>query len=201
MKIAAALGVWPFWGWKIINHGGWFTQVKGRSWQKKRSSLYRSCLHERVILPDYRITSKVHQNYITFTSDRGCTTELHQKYITFTSLLHHFYVRSDLWTIRTSAPLPGPPARAENGFSGCAGNASRPRNKLRPRSPFSGKKNIGNRTYPGWMAWISALCTCAHTHACRKNRACAFLAGFRVVCCLFYRFPVRNALRPFSRCA
>ncbi|MCE0547838.1 hypothetical protein, partial [Klebsiella pneumoniae] len=29
----------------------------------------------------------------------------------------------------------------------------------------------------------------------RKNRACAFLAGFRVVCCLFYRFPVRNALR------
>ncbi|MDM7342854.1 hypothetical protein QUD67_26760, partial [Klebsiella pneumoniae] len=23
----------------------------------------------------------------------------------------------------------------------------------------------------------------------------AFLAGFRVVCCLFYRFPVRNALR------
>ena len=40
---------------------------------KKRSSLYRSCLHERVILPDYRITSKLHQNYITFTS-----------------LLHHF---------------------------------------------------------------------------------------------------------------
>ncbi|WP_218190428.1 hypothetical protein, partial [Klebsiella variicola] len=36
---------------------------------------------------------------------------------------------------------------------------------------------------------------CVHTHACRKNRACAFLAGFRVVCCLFYRFPVRNALR------
>ncbi|MEC4506403.1 hypothetical protein, partial [Klebsiella pneumoniae] len=31
--------------------------------------------------------------------------------------------------------------------------------------------------------------------ACRKNRACAFLAGFRVVCCLFCRFPVRNALR------
>ena len=44
-------------------------------------------------------------------------------------------------------------------------------------------------------AGFSALCTCAHTHACRKNRACAFLAGFRVVCCLFYRFPVRNALR------
>ena len=27
-----------------------------------------------------------------------------------------------------------------------------------------------------------------------------FLAGFRVVCCLFYRFPVGNALRPLGRC-
>ncbi|MDZ1548550.1 hypothetical protein M2X76_29465, partial [Klebsiella pneumoniae] len=55
---------------------------------KKRSSLYRSCLHERVILPDYRITSKVHQNYITFTS------LLHHLYITFTSflqLIRHFH--------------------------------------------------------------------------------------------------------------
>ena len=92
MKIAAALGVWPFWGWKIINHGGWFTQVKGRSWQKKRSSLYRSCRHERVILPDYRITlllQFIHQFYNTF------TTLLHHSfslYITFTTLLHHFYI-------------------------------------------------------------------------------------------------------------
>ena len=38
-----------------------------------------------------RITSKVHQNYITFTSDRGCTTELHQKYITFTSFLRQIW--------------------------------------------------------------------------------------------------------------
>ena len=167
-------------------------RLRGDRDKKKRSSLYRSCLHERVILPDYRITSLlqfIHHFYNTFAS------LLHHLYITFTSflqLIRHFYVSSILCAICTSAPLP---ERAENGFSGCAGNASRPRNKLRPRSPFSGKKNIGNRTYPGWMAWISALCTCAHTHACRKNRACAFLAGFRVVCCLFYRFPVRNALR------
>lgn len=124
MKIAAALGVWLFWGWKIINHGGWFTQVKGRSWQKKRSSLYRSCLHERVILPDYRITlllQFIHHFYNTFTS--------------FLQLIRHFYVSSILCAICTSDPLP---ECAENGFSGCAGNASRPRNKLRPRSPFSG---------------------------------------------------------------
>ena len=166
MKIAAALGVWPFWGWKIINHGGWFTQVKGRTWQKKRSSLYRSCLHERVILPDYRITLLL-------------------------QLIRHFYVSSILCAICTSDPLP---ERAENGFSGCAGNASRPRNKLRSRSPFSGGKNAGNRTYPGWVAWISALCTCAHTHACCKNRACAFLAGFRCTC--HHLLPVNHQKRP-----
>ena len=92
MKIAAALGVWPFCGWKIINHGGWFTQVKGRSWQKKRSSLYRSCLHERVILPDYRITSLlqfIHHFYNTFTSLLHHSFSI---YITFTTLLHHFYI-------------------------------------------------------------------------------------------------------------
>lgn len=132
------------------------------------------------------------QNYIKSTS------KLHHFYITFTSLIHHFYIIPSAHTSLSSSvpfvhhPLP---ERADSGFSGCAGNASRPRNKLRPRSPFSDGKNAGNRTYPGWMVWISALCTCAHTHACRKNRACAFLAGFRVVCCLFYRFPVRNALR------
>ena len=205
MKIAAALGVWPFWGWKIINHGGWFTQVKGRSWQKKAFLTvsfmpawtgYSSWL-QNYIAPSVH-TSHLQHFYITFAS---FLQPIHHFYNTFTSFLQltrHFYVSSILCAICTSDSLP---ERAENGFSGCAGNASRPRNKLRSRSPFSGGKNAGNRTYPGWVAWISALCTCAHTHACRKNRACAFLAGFRVVCCLFYRFPVRNALRPFSRCA
>ncbi|HGF6117976.1 TPA: hypothetical protein ACF2UK_004920 [Escherichia coli] len=69
---------------------------------KKRSSLYRSCLHERVILPDYRITSKVHQNYITFTS-----------------LIHHFYIIPSAHTSLSSSvpfvhhPLP---ERADSGF-------------------------------------------------------------------------------------
>ena len=166
MKIAAALGVWPFWGWKTINHGGWFTQVKGYL-AKKRPILWWSCLH------DHLSNQKLQINY-------NVTTGLPK-----IRSLNHLYI----------APLP---ERAENGFSGCAGNASRPHNKLRFRSPFSGGKNAGNRTYPGWMAWISALCTCAHTHACRKNRACAFLAGFRVVCCLFFRFSVRNALRAYE---
>ncbi|WP_206738300.1 hypothetical protein, partial [Klebsiella pneumoniae] len=107
-----------------------------------------------------RITSKVHQNYITFTSDRGCTTELHQKYITFTSflrikstsLLRHFYIifTSDLTSelFVHTPPLPGPPARAENGFSGCAGNALRPRNKLRIRC-------ASVHRYRGGSWWLS----------------------------------------------
>ena len=89
------------------------------------------------------LLQSVHHFYNTFAS------LLHHLYITFTSflqLIRHFYVSSILCAICTSPPLP---ERAENGFSGCAGNASRPRNKLRPRSPFSGGKNIGNRTYPG----------------------------------------------------
>lgn len=115
------------------------------------------------------------------------TTYLLLIYYWFTTELLLNYVITVLWTIRTSDPLLF--------MLDALANASRSRNKLRPRSPFSDEKNAGNRTSTGCTVWNSALCTCAHTHACRKNRACAFLAGFRVVCCLFYRFPVRNALR------
>ena len=115
------------------------------------------------------------------------TTYLLLIYYWITTELLLNYVITVLWTIRTSDPLLF--------MLDALANASRSRNKLRPRSPFSDEKNVENRTSTGCTAWNSALCTCAHTHACRKNRACAFLAGFRVVCCLFYRFPVRNALR------
>jgi len=88
----------------------------------------------------------VHQFYNTFAS------LLHHLYITFTSFIHHFYIIPSAHTSLSSSvpfvhhPLP---ERADSGFSGCAGNASRPRNKLRPRSPFSDGKNAGNRTSPG----------------------------------------------------
>ncbi len=39
-----------------------------------------------------------------------------------------------------------------------------------------------------------AMHLCAY-HACRKNRACAFLAGFGWFVACFAGFPVRNALR------
>ncbi len=127
-------------------------RLRGDRDKKKRSSLYRSCLHERVILPDYRITSLlqfIHHFYNTFTT---LLRPVHHFYNTFASFIHHFYIIPSAHTSLSSSvpfvhhPLP---ERADSGFSGCAGNASRPRNKLRPRSPFSDGKNAGNRTSPG----------------------------------------------------
>ena len=115
-------------------------RLRGDRDKKKRSSLYRSCLHERVILPDYRITSLlqfIHHFYNTFTT---LLRPVHHFYNTFASLLHHSF---SSYVTFTSVPSSVPfvhhplPERADSGFSGCAGNASRPRNKLRPRSPFS----------------------------------------------------------------
>ena len=67
-------------------------RLRGDRDKKKRSSLYRSCLHERVILPDYRITSLlqfIHHFYNTFTT---LLLSVHHFYNTFSSLLHHFYI-------------------------------------------------------------------------------------------------------------
>lgn len=98
------------------------------------------------------LTTELHRSfssYITFTTLLQHSFCL---YITFTTLFHHFYIIPSAHTSLSSSvpfvhhPLP---ERADSGFSGCAGNASRPRNKLRPRSPFSDGKNAGNRTYPG----------------------------------------------------
>ena len=112
------------------------------------------------------LTTELHcsfSSYITFTTllHHFCiipsvyTSLLQHFCITFTSLLHHSF---SSYVTFTSVPSSVPfvhhplPERAENGFSGCAGNASRPRNKLRPRSPFSDEKNVENRTSTGCTA-------------------------------------------------
>ena len=109
------------------------------------------------------LTTELHRSfssYITFTTllHHFCiipsvyTSLLQHFCITFTSFIHHFYIIPSAHTSLSSSvpfvhhPLP---ERADSGFSGCAGNASRPRNKLRPSSPFSEEKNAGNRTSPG----------------------------------------------------
>ena len=145
MKIAAALGVCHFLVYKTTTPECWCHRLrmilaKKRPFPEKghaRMTLWVQRLHI-----NYKIASLLPQN-----------AGVQQNYIKSTSLLRHFYIifTSDLTSelFVHPPPLPGPSARAESGFSGCAGNASRPRNKLRPRSPFSGKKNMGNRTYPG----------------------------------------------------
>ncbi|MFN0930476.1 hypothetical protein, partial [Escherichia coli] len=147
MKIAAALGVCHFLVYKTTTPECWRRRLR-MILAKKRPFPGKG--HARMTL----WVQRLHINYkiaSAFTPERGCTTELHQKYIKITSLLRqiagvqqnyikstsllrHFYIifTSDLTSelFVHPPPLPGPPARAENGFSGCAGNASRPRNKL-----------------------------------------------------------------------
>lgn len=88
-------------------------RLRGDRDKKKRSSLYRSCLHERVILPDYRITSLlqfIHHFYNTFTT---LLRPVHHFYNTFASLLHHLYITftSFLQLIRHFHPLCGTVAK------------------------------------------------------------------------------------------
>ena len=100
------------------------------------------------------LTTELHQKYIKITSLLRQIAGVQQNYIKSTSLLRHFYIifMSDLTSelFVHPPPLPGPPARAENGFSGCAGNASRPRNKLRIRSPLSGWFVVAFRAFIGF---------------------------------------------------
>ena len=100
------------------------------------------------------LTTELHQKYIKITSLLRQIAGVQQNYIKSTSLLRHFYIifTSDLTSelFVHPPPLPGPPARAENGFSGCAGNASRPRNKLRIRSPLSGWFVVAFRAFIGF---------------------------------------------------
>ena len=103
MKIAAALGVWPFWGWKIINHGGWFTQVKGRSWQKKAFLTVS-------FMPAWTGYSSWLQNYIAPSGHTSLLQHSFALYITFTTLLHHFYIIPSAHTsLPSSVPFVHPP--------------------------------------------------------------------------------------------
>lgn len=92
MKIAAALGVCHFLVYKTTTPECWRRRLR-MILAKKRPFPEKG--HARMTL----WVQRLHINYkiaSAFTPERGCTTELHQKYIKITSLLHHFYVRSDL---------------------------------------------------------------------------------------------------------
>ena len=134
------------------------------------------------------------------------TTELHRSfssYITFTTLLHHFYIIPSAHTSLSSSvpfvhhPLP---ERADSGFSGCAGNASRPRNKLRPRSPFSDGKNAGNRTsLAEWCEFPRYALARILMHAVKTEPARFWrVFGWFVAC--FTGFPSETRSEPLRRC-
>ena len=60
MKIAAALGVWPFKGQKIIILAGWSAEVKGRRWQK---NVINDLVHARMNGLFFRTTGKLQNDY------------------------------------------------------------------------------------------------------------------------------------------
>ena len=60
MKIAAALGVWPFKGQKIIILAAWSAEVKGRRWQK---NVINDLVHARMNGLFFRTTGKLQEDY------------------------------------------------------------------------------------------------------------------------------------------
>lgn len=99
-------------------------------------------------------------------------------------------------------------------------SASRAHNKLRARSPLpvririlrmrkitcqkctpAGPESVKKRGYGVDPAPESEPFTWLHSHSLCQNSSPAFLAGLPGVCCQFYPFPVRNALRSSERCA
>ena len=60
MKIAAALGVWPFKGQKIIILAGWSAEVKGPRWQK---NVINDLVHARMNGLFFRTTGKLQKDY------------------------------------------------------------------------------------------------------------------------------------------
>lgn len=141
------------------------------------------------LLINYSVTTDL---LLIYYKPEGGTTETLLIYYWITTELLLNYVITVLWTIRTSDPLLF--------MLDALANASRSRNKLRPRSPFSGKKNAGNRTSPGWMVWNSALCTCAHTHACVKTEPARFWRVFGWFVACFTGFPSETPWGPLRRC-
>ena len=65
----------------------------------------------------------------------------------------------------------------------------------------AGPESVNKKGYGGYPEPKSEPFTWLHRHSLCQNSSPVFLAVFRVVCCLFYRSAVRNALRPSERCA
>ena len=186
MKIAAALGVWPFWGWKIINHGGWFTQVKGRSWQKKAFLTVS-------FMPAWTGYSSWLQNYI---APSVHTSLLHHFYIipsAHTSLLRqfhplcHLYITPFLNVLKTG--FPAAPATPHGHAINCV-----PVHRFRVgRMPETGLTPAELREFPRY-ALARILMHAVKTEPARFWR----VFGWFVAC--FTGFPSETPWKPLRRC-
>lgn len=153
------------------------------------------------------LTTELHQKYIKITSLLRQIAGVQQNYIKSTSKVHHFYVtftsfyvRSDLWTIRTSAPLPGPPARAENGFPAVPATPHGHAINCAPVHRFL-LALVQILSHPAWIqakiARESVRCIVMHR---AENLSARFWRVFGWFVACFTGFPSETLSEPLRRC-
>lgn len=157
-------------------------RLRGDRDKKKRSSLYRSCLHERVILPDYRITSLlqfIHHFYNTFAS--------------FLQLIRHFHPLCHLYITPfmkvMTAGFPAAPATLHGNAINCV-----PVHRFRMgRTPETGLPMAEWCEFPRY-ALARILMHAVKTEPARFWR----VFGWFVAC--FTGFPSETPSEPLRRC-
>lgn len=171
-------------------------RLRGDRDKKKRSSLYRSCLHERVILPDYRITSLLQFIHHFYNTPSACTSLLQHFCITFTSflqLIRHFHPLCHLYITPflnvLTAGFPAAPATLHGHAINCV-----PVHRFRMgRTPETGLPLAEWCEFPRY-ALARILMHAVKTEPARFWR----VFGWFVAC--FTGFPSETPSEPLRRC-
>ncbi len=146
---------------------------------KRRSSLYRSCLHERVVLPDYRITSLlqfIHHFYIIPSAHTSLPSSV--------PFVHHPFLNV------LTAGFPAAPATLHGHAINCV-----PVHRFRMgRTPETGLTPAEWREFPRY-ALARILMHAVKTEPARFWR----VFGWFVAC--FTGFPSETRSEPLRRCA
>ena len=145
---------------------------------KRRSSLYRSCLHERVVLPDYRITSLlqfIHHFYIIPSAHTSLPSSV--------PFVHHPFLNV------LTAGFPAAPATLHGHAINCV-----PVHRFRiGRTPETGLTPAELREFPRY-ALARILMHAVKTEPARFWR----VFGWFVAC--FTGFPSETRSEPLRRC-
>lgn len=145
---------------------------------KRRSSLYRSCLHERVVLPDYRITSLlqfIHHFYIIPSAHTSLPSSV--------PFVHHPFLNV------LTAGFPAAPATLHGHAINCV-----PVHRFRMgRTPETGLTPAEWREFPRY-ALARILMHAVKTEPARFWR----VFGWFVAC--FTGFPSETRSEPLRRC-